>query len=64
MNTPFDEIFLLELNVLTLIFIKNVQGFCPCDLGYHWNWPLLGAFVIHKHILFFYYIVDGVHYLT
>ena len=28
------------------------QNICPCDLGNLWNWPLSGAFVFHKHILF------------
>ena len=28
------------------------QNICPCDLGHQWNWPLSGAFVFHKHILF------------
>ena len=26
------------------------QAICPCD--YLWNWPLSGAFVFLKHILF------------
>ena len=30
------------------------QNICPCDLGHQWNWPLSGAFVFHKHILFNY----------
>ena len=29
------------------------QDICPCDLGHLLNWPLLGAFVFHKHILLF-----------
>ena len=28
------------------------QDICPCDLAYLWNWPLSGAIVFHKHILF------------
>ena len=28
------------------------QNICPCDLSHLWNWPLLEAFVYHKHILF------------
>ena len=28
------------------------QKIGPCDLGLRWNWPLSGAFVFHKHILF------------
>ena len=30
------------------------QDIYPCDLGHLWNWPLGGAFVFHKHILFVY----------
>ena len=28
------------------------QDICSCDLDHLWNWPLSGAFVFHKHILF------------
>ena len=28
------------------------QDIYSCDLDHLWNWPLLGAFVFHKHILF------------
>ena len=28
------------------------QDICPCDLDHLWNWPLSGAFVFHKRILF------------
>ena len=31
------------------------QEFFPCDLDHLWNLPLSGAFVFHKHILFFVY---------
>ena len=35
-------------------FLLNwYQYICPCDLGHLWNKPFLGAFVFHKHILFF-----------
>ena len=30
---------------------------------HNWNWPSSGAFVFHKHILFYNYIVDGFHHL-
>ena len=29
------------------------QDTCPCDLDHLWNWSSSGAFVFHKHILFF-----------
>ena len=31
------------------------QVICPCDLDHLWTWPLSGAFVFHKHILFMLY---------
>ena len=37
------------------------QDICPCDLDHLWNWPLLGAFVFHKHILFDYQVDIGTH---
>ena len=32
------------------------QDICPCDLDRLWNWPLSGAFVFQKHILFLLYV--------
>ena len=44
-------------------FLYWYQGICPCDLGHNWNWPSSGAFVFHKQILFYNYIVDVFHHL-
>ena len=35
----------LKLSYFTWVFL------CPCDLKHLWNWPLSGASVFHKHIL-------------
>ena len=48
---------MLELSYCTQSFLVTrsfywYQNNCPCDLGLRWNWPLSGAFVFHKHILF------------
>ena len=32
------------------------QDICPCDLDHLWNWPFLGAFLFHKHILLLIFI--------
>ena len=29
------------------------QDICPCNRDHLWNWPLSGAFVFHKRILYF-----------
>ena len=47
----------LELSYCNWAFLVTwysyeYQDICPCDLGHLWNWPLSGAFVFHKHILF------------
>ena len=51
------EQWVLELLYCTWAFLVTrssywYQDFCPCDLGHLWNWPLSGAYVFHKHILF------------
>ena len=65
MSIPCDKTFLwfhlkkiLELPYCIWAFLVTrssywYQDICPCDLDHLWNWPLSGAFVFHKHILFF-----------
>ena len=52
------EQWVLELSYCTWTFLVTRSYYwysyiCPCDLGHLWNWPLSGAFVFHKNILFF-----------
>ena len=44
--------FIMHMNISFDRSLYWCQGICPCDLGHIWNWPLSGAFVFHKHILF------------
>ena len=35
------------------LLVSRYQDICLYDLDPLWNWPLSGAFVFHKHVLFF-----------
>ena len=44
--------FILHMSISCYKICPWYQDICPCDLDHLWNWPLSGAFVFHKHILF------------
>ena len=44
--------FVLHMSISCDKIFVLVSSICPCDLGHIWNWPLSGAFMFHKHILF------------